>query len=91
LQYQKADHETLQFLADRMEGNLLAAHQEIMKLSLLYPTGPLSMAQVQAAVLDVARYDVFKLNEAMLGGDPARLLRMLDGLRGEGEAEVLVL
>ncbi|WP_424192541.1 DNA polymerase III subunit delta [Ampullimonas aquatilis] len=91
LQYQKADHETLQFLADRMEGNLLAAHQEIMKLGLLYPTGPLSMAQVQAAVLDVARYDVFKLNEAMLGGDPARLMRMLDGLRGEGEAEVLVL
>jgi DNA polymerase-3 subunit delta len=81
----------LQFVAERVEGNLLAAHQEIQKLGLLYPAGVLSLAQVQDAVLNVARYDVFKLNEAMLAGDVSRLARMLDGLRGEGEAAVLVL
>ncbi|MCG1041416.1 DNA polymerase III subunit delta [Mycetohabitans sp. B8] len=81
----------LQFIAERVEGNLLAAHQEIQKLGLLYPAGELTLEQVQDAVLNVARYDVFKLNEAMLAGDVARLARMLDGLRGEGEATVLVL
>lgn len=81
----------LQFIAERVEGNLLAAHQEIQKLGLLYPAGVLSYEQVQDAVLNVARYDVFKLNEAMLAGDVGRLARMLDGLRGEGEAAVLVL
>ena len=81
---------TLQFFADRVEGNLLAAHQEIQKLALLYPEGELSWAQVEAAVLNVARYDVFKLSEAVLSGQVARMQRMLDGLQAEGEAEVLV-
>lgn len=81
---------TLQFFADRVEGNLLAAHQEIQKLALLYPQGALSPAQVEAAVLNVARYDVFKLSEAVLSGSVVRVQRMLDGLRAEGEAEVLV-
>jgi len=81
---------TLQFFADRVEGNLLAAHQEIQKLALLYPAGELSAAQVESAVLNVARYDVFKLSEAVLGGHAQRVQRMLDGLRAEGEAEVLV-
>lgn len=81
---------TLAFFADRVEGNLLAAHQELQKLALLYPAGPLSYAQVEAAVLNVARYDVFKLGEAVLAGQVARALRMLDGLRAEGEAPVLV-
>ncbi len=81
---------TLQFFADRIEGNLLAAHQEIQKLALLYPAGELSFAQVESAVLNVARYDVFKLSEAVLAGHAARVQRMLDGLRAEGEAEVLV-
>lgn len=81
---------TLQFFADRVEGNLLAAHQEIQKLALLYPAGELSFEQVESAVLNVARYDVFKLSEAVLGGHAARVQRMLDGLRAEGEAEVLV-
>jgi DNA polymerase III subunit delta len=80
----------LQFFADRVEGNLLAAHQEIQKLALLYPEGELGFEQVESAVLDVARYDVFKLSEAVLGGQPARVQRMLDGLRAEGVAEVLV-
>ena len=80
----------LQFFADRVEGNLLAAHQEIQKLALLYPQGELSFEQVESAVLNVARYDVFKLSEAVLGGQAARVQRMLDGLQAEGEAEVLV-
>ena len=81
---------TLQFFADRVEGNLLAAHQEIQKLGLLYPAGELSQSQVEGAVVNVARYDVFKLSEAVLSGQVARVQRMLEGLQAEGEAAVLV-
>lgn len=81
---------TLSFFADRVEGNLLAAHQEIQKLALLYPLGELHWEQVEAAVLNVARYDVFKLSEAVLSGQLLRVQRMLDGLEAEGEAAVLV-
>ena len=81
---------TLQFFADRVEGNLLAAHQEIQKLGLLYPQGELTLSQVAAAVVNVARYNVFKLSEAVLSGQVARVQRMLDGLQAEGEAAVLV-
>ncbi len=122
---------TLKFFADRVEGNLLAAHQEIQKLSLLHPAPvrpeptssvrpepvegsvgsegdgqgfdiranglkganalqELSFEQIEAAVLNVARYDVFKLSEAVLAGNMVRTQRMLDGLQAEGEAEVLV-
>lgn len=90
-QRQSANRECLDFIAERVEGNLLAAHQEIQKLALLYPEGALSFEQIHDAVLNVARYDVFKLNEAMLSGDTARLVRMLEGLQGEGEALPLVL
>ena len=86
----EAGRQTLAFFADRIEGNLLAAHQELQKLALLYPAGELGFDQVEAAVLNVARYDVFKLGEAVLAGQTARVLRMLDGLRAEGEAAVLV-
>ena len=86
----EAGQQTLSFFADRVEGNLLAAHQELQKLALLYPPGPLTFAQVEASVLNVARYDVFKLGEAVLAGQVARALRMLDGLQAEGEAPVLV-
>ncbi|WP_296870936.1 DNA polymerase III subunit delta [Tibeticola sp.] len=91
----EAGQRTLQFFADRVEGNLLAAHQEVEKLALLHPATPespvaLSFEQVEAAVLNVARYDVFKLSEAVLGGHCARVQRMLDGLQAEGEAAVLV-
>ena len=81
---------TLAFFADRVEGNLLAAHQEISKLGLPDPAGTLSFEQVEAAVLNVARYDVFKLGEAVLAGEVGSALRMLDGLAAEGEAPVLV-
>ncbi len=86
----EAGQHTLAFFADRVEGNLLAAHQELQKLGLLYAPGELSFEQVEAAVLNVARYDVFKLGEAILTGQVPRALRMLDGLRAEGEAAVLV-
>ena len=74
-----------------MEGNLIAAHQEILKLGLLYPTGKLSEEQIRSSILKVARYNVFELTEAMLAGDLPRLNRMLDGLKGEGEPLVLIL
>ena len=90
-QSQSADRQALDFIADRVEGNLLAAHQEIQKLGLLHEPGKLTFEQIHDAVLNVARYDVFKLSEAMLAGDPARLVRMLEGLKGEGEALPLVL
>ena len=90
-QGQSADRQGLDFIADRVEGNLLAAHQEILKLGLLHEPGKLTYEQIHDAVLNVARYDVFKLSEAMLAGDPARLVRMLEGLKGEGEALPLVL
>ena len=90
-QRQQADAATLEFLAERVEGNLLAAHQEIRKLGLLFPEGRLPAEGVRAAVMNVARYDAFGLAEAMLAGDVARTLRSLDGLRAEGEAEPLVL
>jgi DNA polymerase-3 subunit delta len=80
----------LAFFADRVEGNLLAAHQEIQKLALLYPPGEIAFEQIETAVLNVARYDVFRLGEAVLAGQTARALRMLDGLRSAGEAAVLV-
>ncbi|HET7833735.1 MAG TPA: DNA polymerase III subunit delta [Gallionella sp.] len=90
-QQQTSDAATLEFLADRCEGNLLAAMQEIRKLALLFPAGPLSLEQVKDAVMDVARYDIFKLSEAMLSGNAARFARILEGLRAEGTASVLVL
>ena len=85
-----AGEQTLAFFADRVEGNLLAAHHELQKLALLYPAGTLAFEQVESAVLNVARYDVSKLCDAVLAGQTARVLRMLEGLRAEGEAAVLV-
>ncbi len=81
---------TLAFFADRVEGNLLAAHQEMQKLALLYPAGALTYAQVEAAVLNVARFDAGKLGEALWAGQLPRVLRMLDGLRAEGESPVML-
>ena len=85
-QGQQASRDTLAFLAERCEGNLLAARQEIDKLALLLPAGPLDAAAVERVVADVARYDVFQLSEAWLAGDAARALRILSVLEAEGEA-----
>ncbi len=91
LQEQKTDSDTLQFFAEQVEGNLLAADQEIKKLALLYPPGTLSFTQVKDAVLEVARYDVYKLSDAMVTGNIARYNHALIGLRGEGVAAPFIL
>ncbi len=90
VQASEAGQHTLAFFADRVEGNLLAAHQEVQKLGLLYPAGELTFEQVQDAVLNVARYDLPKLAEALWTGQVERTLRMLAGLRAEGESVVML-
>jgi DNA polymerase-3 subunit delta len=90
-QRQRAPREALEFLADRVEGNLLAAHQEVQKLALLAPEGELSLDVVREAVANVARYDAYTACEAMLAGDGARYVRVIDGLKSEGEPPTLVL
>ena len=90
-QKQGASREVLEYLADRVEGNLLAAHQELQKLALLAPEGELSLDTVRGAVADVARYDTYVAAEALVAGDTARYLRVLEGLRGEGEAPTYLL
>ena len=90
-QKQSASREALEYLADRVEGNLLAAHQEVQKLALLAGEGELSLETVRDAVADVARFDTYVAAEALVAGNTERYLRVLDGLRGEGEAAALVL
>jgi DNA polymerase-3 subunit delta len=85
---QRASRETLAFLADHCEGNLLAARQEIEKLALLLPEGELAQDAVEAAIADVARFDVFQLSESWLAGDATRLLRILSALQAEGDAPI---
>ena len=83
--------EALNLLAERTEGNLLAAHQELEKLRLLAPTGALTLDLLLASVADSARFDVFRLTEAVLEGEADRALRVLSGLRSEGTEQTLVL
>ena len=80
-----------ELLAERVEGNLLAAQQEIEKLALLERSGRVDLDAVQSAVANSARYDVFQLGEAALAGDAPRTLRILEGLRAEGAEPPLVL
>jgi len=86
-----ADTAAAALLAERVEGNLLAAHQEVEKLALLLPPGPVTAEVVLDAVADSARYDVLQLGEAAMRGATVRALRILDGLRGEGIDATLVL
>ena len=90
-QQQTASRAGLEFIAAHVEGNLLAAHQEIQKLGLLYPAGEISLAQIEAAVLNVARYDVSDLRDALKNRDTVRAVRTLEGLQAEGAAPPLVL
>jgi len=90
-QGQHTSIQTLEFLAHQVEGNLLAANQEVQKLSLLYPQGELSDETVREAVLNVSRYDPFQLGEAVLAGDAERTVRILQGLQDEGETAVAVM
>jgi len=90
-QGQQTDTETLEFIAHQVEGNLLAAYQEIQKLGLLYPQGVLAAEAVREAVLNVSRYDVFQLGDAMLAADSERTVRILRGLREEGTQVVALM
>jgi DNA polymerase-3 subunit delta len=82
----KADRDAVQRLAERVEGNLLAAAQEIEKLTLLAAGEMIDGARMADLVADAARFDVFRLMDAVLNGQPAQVARVLRGLRGEGEA-----
>lgn len=90
-QQQTASSEALEFLADRVEGNLLAAKQEIDKLALLCPPGEISLQTIESGVVNVSRFNSFQLAQAIYQGDVARLARMLAGLKAEGEAPPLIL
>lgn len=83
--------EAAELLADRVEGNLLAAQQEIERIALLMPGAELDAGQVAELVADSARYDVFELAAAAFAGQPQRALRILAGLRAEGREPPLVL
>lgn len=89
-QQQSTDPDTLQFIADRVEGNLLAAWQELQKLALLFPPGKLGADDVRNAVLDAARYEVAGLSEALLAGDATQYVRVLNGLQAEAAGLPLV-
>jgi DNA polymerase III subunit delta len=87
----QANDEALELIAERTEGNLLAAQQELGKLALLAGSAPVTPETVLASVADSARFDVFELTEAVLAGSAGRALRVLAGLRGEGSEPALVL
>lgn len=82
----RADHAAVQNLAERVEGNLLAAAQEIDKLALLSDGQMLDSTRMSELVADAARFDVFRLVDAAMNGQSAQVSRMLAGLRAEGEA-----
>ncbi len=81
----------VQLLATRIEGNLLAAAQEIEKLYVLYGTGSLSVQMINDVVADSSRYDVFKLMDTVLSANVSRIFKVLSGLRSEGTAAPIVL
>ena len=85
------DRDAVRLIADRVEGNLLAAQQEIEKLRLLHGEGPISAADVESAVADASRFDVYKLVDAAVAGDAARAVRILAGIRTEGVEPVIVM
>jgi DNA polymerase-3 subunit delta len=87
----KPDRNAVRLIADRVEGNLLAADQEIEKLRLLLGAGTVSVEDVNEAVANSSRYDVYKLADTAVGGEPSRALRVLDGVRAEGVDATLVI
>ena len=86
-----AESDGLRLLASRVEGNLLAAAQEIEKLYVLYGAGSLNQQQILDVVADNSRYDVFKLIDSALSDREDRIVKILSGLRGEGIAAPIVL
>lgn len=87
----QADQTAAALLAERVEGNLLAAHQEVEKLALLLPPGPVTAETILEAVADSARFDVLQLGDAAMRGQAARAMRILEGLRGEDVEPPIVL
>ena len=87
----RADRAALDFLADQVEGNLLAAQQEIDKLALLLPAGTVTLADVEHAVVDVSRLEADALQEALVAGDSARFAQVVTDLRDSGEAVPAIL
>jgi DNA polymerase-3 subunit delta len=87
----KADRAALDFLADQVEGNLLAAQQEVDKLALLLPPGPVTLAAVEHAVVDVSRLEADALQDALYAGDGARFAQIVTDLRDAGEAVPAIL
>lgn len=86
-----AEREVVELLAERAEGNLLAAAQEVEKLYLLLGEGQVDLVTVRRAVVDSARYDVFDLSEAVFGGERPRVAHICRSLQGEGAEPTLVL
>ncbi|HJX58700.1 MAG TPA: DNA polymerase III subunit delta [Thiobacillus sp.] len=87
----RAERAALEFLADQVEGNLLAAQQEIDKLALLLPPGPVTLADVEHAVVDVSRLEADALADALYAGDGARFAQIVTDLRDAGEAVPAIL
>lgn len=85
------DRDAVRLIADRVEGNLLAAQQEVEKLRLLHGEGTICAEDVDQAVADSSRFDVFKLIDAAVSGNAARALRVLGGVRSEGTEPVIVM
>jgi len=85
------DRDAVRLIADRVEGNLLAAQQEIEKLRLLHGKGPVTVEDADAAVVNSSRFDVYRLVDAAVGGNPARAIRILGGVRSEGVEPVIVM
>jgi DNA polymerase-3 subunit delta len=86
----EADRDAVTMIANRVEGNLLAASQEIEKLRLILGEGKVTAKDVTDAVANSSRYDVFKLVDAAMGGDAKRALKILSGLQAEGVEPVIV-
>lgn len=87
----RADRAALEFLADQVEGNLLAAQQEIDKLALLLPAGAVTLADVEHAVVDVSRLEAEAMQDALYAGDGARFAQVVTDLRDAGEAVPAIL
>ena len=87
----RADRATLEFLAGQVEGNLLAAQQEIDKLALLLPPGSVTLADVEHAVVDVSRLEADALADALYAGDSARFAQIVTDLKDSGEAVPAIL
>ena len=85
------DREAVAMIADRIEGNLLAARQEIEKLRMILGEGPVTGEDVSKAVANSSRYDVYKLVDAAVDGDAKRAMKILNGLQGEGTEPVIVM